>query len=166
MQGLLIFLLVLMVAAAVACVILGNNSKSIISLALLSVILAIVMFLIGDFWSAIFELFVCGGLLTAVLIAAINLTHADSSDPEEEKCHRKRVSILPVFMILLGIAMLIVLSMSGFNLQPVSSAVSQLRSFNDVFWNTRQADIIGQMVIIVTGALAVMILFKEDSRHE
>jgi multisubunit Na+/H+ antiporter MnhB subunit len=34
-------------------------------------------------------------------------------------------------------------------------------NFNEILWNTRQPDILGKIIALLTGAFAVEILFKE-----
>ena len=55
---------------------------------------------------------------------------------------------------------------SGFDLNLVApDATAAVDNFKDVFWNTRQADILGQIIIILAGAFAVAILFKESTKE-
>ncbi len=164
MQGILIFLLILLVMGSVACVMFRSKVKAAISLALISVILSIIMFALGQFWAAIFELSVCAGLVTVVFVCAVSLTRPDRHNQEVEEAYHKKVSGLPVFMVILGIGLMIILTMGNFDFSVTVDAAAQVRTFNDVFWNTRQADIIGQIIIILAGAFAVVILFKEGDK--
>lgn len=69
---------VILVVGAIICAILAVQFKEIlysaISLAILSVIIAIIFFKLNSAYAAAFELSVCSGLITALFVSAIALT--------------------------------------------------------------------------------------------
>lgn len=69
---------VILVVVAIVCAILAVQFKemlfSAISLAVLSVIIAIIFFRLDSPYAGVFELSVCAGLITALFISVITLT--------------------------------------------------------------------------------------------
>ena len=48
---------------------------------------------------------------------------------------------------------------------PARSAASA-EAVSDFFWNRRQADILGQIAVVLVGVFGVLIFFKEEERGE
>ena len=160
----LLLLLGLMVVAAAAAVMIRSLLKSAIALAALSIILAIILFLLGTPLAALFELSVCAGLITVIFISAISLTGAKSKEEEDVKTRERRARFikLPIFLIILGVfASLAWLMNDLFFLGNSNPDISTFQTFKDLFWNLRQVDILGQIIVILAGAFAVVVLFKE-----
>jgi len=131
-----------------------------ISLAAVSAACGVLMYVLGAHTAAIFEVSVCSGLVTVIFISAVSLSNGDrqASAPE------KRAHLLPIILIAIGAVLVIVSLLTGFSLGtrgPVGSAAS----FDNVFWETRQADIFGQMVAILAGASAIVVFFKESEKQ-
>ena len=128
-------------------------------LALTSVILTVLMFRLDSPLAAVFELSVCTGLISVLFFSTISLTH--SLTREEVLKHMKdrlvRFWYLPVIIIVVGI----VLSLSHFKVNLVLPAPETEKDVRLVLWNLRQLDIIGQVIILLTGVFGVVILFKE-----
>ena len=164
MNFILVFLLLCMVLSAVAAVMLRSLIKSAIALASASIFLTIVLFLIGAPWAAVFELSVCAGLITAIFISSISLT--TPYDKEELKAIKKerlqRFIALPFILFLTAILAGAYLVLNDISLvSNTAIAVSTFSSFKETLWNLRQADILGQIIVILAGVFAVVILFKE-----
>lgn len=162
-QGIIIVCLILMLIAGLASAMFRSMLKSAISLAALSALLAIVLFIQGATWAAIFELSVCAGLVTVVFVSAISLTTPNRRDEAHMRDHRARFAALPFILVFSGIALIAVMVFTGFDVAAVAD-VSTALAFKDAFWHTRQADILGQIIIILAGAFAVVILFKESDK--
>lgn len=131
-----------------------------ISLAAVSAACGVLMYVLGAHTAAIFEVSVCSGLVTVIFISAVSLSNGDrqASAPE------KRAHLLPIILIAIGAVLVIVSLLTGFSLGtrgPVGSAAS----FDNVFWETRQADIFGQMIAILAGASAIVVFFKESEKQ-
>lgn len=131
-----------------------------ISLAAVSAACGVLMYVLGAHTAAIFEVSVCSGLVTVIFISAVSLSNGDrqASAPE------KRAHLLPIILIAIGAVLVIISLLTGFSLGtrgPVGSAAS----FDNVFWETRQADIFGQMVAILAGASAIVVFFKESEKQ-
>jgi len=162
---LIIFCLFLMIIAATAVMMFRSLLKSTICLAITSVLLAVVLFLLHAYWAALFELSVCAGLITAVFVSTVSFSTVVRRDKAHMKDHRARFKPLPYFMVLSGLALLGLLIYTGFAVERSVPLPAAFVEFKQVFWNTRQADILAQIGLILAGSFAVIVLFKErDSK--
>jgi NADH-quinone oxidoreductase subunit J len=166
-QTIMIFLLELLVLSAVFTVMIRNLLKAAIALALTSAVLTVIMFLLGAWMAAVFELSVCAGLITVVFVSAISLTKPKTMEEsrEKQKLRIKRFIFLPFLLILVFIGLFISWKF-GFihiNFTPLNAVqMSQQPSINDAIWNKRQIDIVGQIIVILSGVFGVVVLFKEN----
>ncbi len=135
---------------------------SAVALAVVSAALGVLMYVLGAHSAAIFEVSVCSGLVTVIFISAVSLSNGDKQVEAldtAEPARKKR--FLPAILIGAGAIVMIAAGLSGFSLgAPVASASSA--SFQEVFWETCQADIFGQMVALIAGAAAIVVFFKES----
>lgn len=152
----LAFLLVFCVLAVVS----NSLLKSAIFLALASAMLGIIMYLLGAGWAAVIEVSACSGLVTVIFISAISLSKMKKDEVQKLYSDKKRMKYLPVFLIVGGIAIIVLALAKDFTL--ISTAEKAVEDFRDVFWNTRQADILGQIVTILVGGIAVFVLFRDE----
>ena len=128
-----------------------------ISLAAVSAACGVLMYVLGAHTAAIFEISVCSGLVTVIFISAVSLSSGDKQASAPEK----RAHLLPIILISIGAVLMIAAGLSGFSLN-VPNWVANADSFDNVFWETRQADLFGQMVAIIAGASAIVVFFKES----
>ena len=163
-QSAIVICLILAVIAALVCAMTKRLMQAALALAGLSVLISIILFLFGATWAALFELSCSVGLVTVVLTVAVNLTRPDSPEPETDPASVKRFSVLPLLLIFVGVMLLIVMIFTGFSLAPVTAANVSAEPFRDVFWGTRQADILAQIILILVGAFSAVILFKESDK--
>ena len=159
-----IICLALMLVFGAAAAMLRSMLKATMALAMVSALLACVMFLMGATWAGLFELSVCVGLVTVVFISAISLTTPTRKDPEKVAEHKHRFAALPFILIFLGVAMIALFVIAKFDVVSTAETLGEVVTFKEAFWNMRQADILGQIIIILAGALAVVILFKEGGK--
>jgi NADH-quinone oxidoreductase subunit J len=164
MNNIIIFIpLSLLVLFALFTVMIKNLLKAVISLAAASASLTIIMFMLNAPLAAVFELSVCAGLITVIFISVISLTKPLT--PEEEILEvRKRINryiYLPVIVII--VALLFLFIKPGLNFSINSSPTNDI-NVQDVIWNKRPLDILGQIIIILAGVLGVVILFKESKK--
>ncbi len=164
MNDIIIYIpLSLLVLFALFTVMIKNLLKAVISLAAASASLTIIMFMLNAPLAAVFELSVCAGLITVIFISVISLTKPLT--PEEEISEvRKRINryiYLPVIVII--VALLFLFIKPGLNFSINSSPTSDI-NVQDVIWNKRPLDILGQIIIILAGVLGVVILFKESKK--
>lgn len=135
--------------------------KSAIALALASAMLAVIMYVLGSVWAAMFELSVCSGLITVIFISAISLSKTEKKDLAKLYEDKKRMAFLPVVLIISGVVLVLAVILQLFLLPDVTPVTETAEAFRQVLWNFRQADIWGQVIVIITGALTVVALFKE-----
>lgn len=161
----LILSLVMLVLAAVASMMFRSMLKSAISLAAASAFLAVTLFLMGAYWAALVELSVCAGLITVIFVSAISMTTKNRRDAEHRSDHHGRFIALPFILIFLGLGLIAILVLGGFNMPFQVGLPASFDSFKEVFWNTRQVDILGQIIVLLAGAFAVVVLFKERDKQ-
>ncbi len=136
--------------------------RSVMGLALTSVMLSIVMFRFNAPLAAVFELSVCAGLIFVIFITTVSFTQRVSKERFEVR-RRERFEkfwALPIIVILAGAFLFQVNIPLNFPLPSVVNSVT----VNSVLWNFRQIDLLGQIVILLAGAFGVVMLFKEKGR--
>lgn len=162
MQSVLMYICVgLMLLFGVCAVMNDSILKSAIYLALASASLASLMFLLGATWSAVFELSVCSGLVTVIFISGISLSNEPHNEEERKAINKKRHRFLPALLIIVGAGIVAVVYTIGYTVPPTAAAGAD---FREILWNTRQADIWGQIAVVLCGGLAVSTLFKGVNR--
>lgn len=163
-QGIILVCLILMFIAGIASAMFRSMLKSAISLAAISALLSIVLFVAQAPWAAMFELSVCAGLVTVVFVSAISLTTPNRRDEAHRREHRSRFAALPFILVFSGIVLIAFMVFTGFDITSVADPAATARTFKEAFWQTRQADIFGQIIVVLAGAFAVVILFKESDK--
>ncbi|HZW48954.1 MAG TPA: NADH-quinone oxidoreductase subunit J [Bacillota bacterium] len=136
--------------------------KSAIYLAAASAALGVVMFLLGAKWASVFEVSVCSGLVTVIFISAISLSNMKIEDVHKLYDDKKRMAYLPYVLLFGGFTMITFVLTKDINLTVV--AQSTMEDFQNIFWNTRMADILGQITAILIGGIAVIVLLKEGAK--
>lgn len=162
METIVYICLGLMLIFGIMAVMLRSMIKSAIALAAASVSLGIIMYELGAGWSALFEISVCSGLVTVIFISAISLSNTDKKDIEKLYEDRKRMAFLPVILIVSGAVLIIAALAVGLSLPSVIPDTEASGNFKEILWNNRQADIWGQIIIGITGAVAIVVLFRES----
>ena len=158
-----IFLIILMAGAAFWTVMTRSLLRAAIGLALTSVIVAILMFRLDSPLAAVFELSVCTGLISVLFISAIGLTQSSVREETHEFMieRLKRFRYLPIVMAVLAIALSFVSVKLNIKL-PQPELETDARA---VMWSLRPLDVIGQVVILLSGVFGVIILFKEADKR-
>jgi len=156
------FILVLLVLAALWTVITRSLLRSAIGLALTSAILTIVMFRMRAPLAGVFELSVCAGLIPVLFVSVISLTQPLTYKEvlEHMKVRLKRFWALPLVVVVLGIALIFVSIKARVNV-PLPTNQTDVRF---LLWHLRQFDLLGQVIILFSGVLGVVILFKERKK--
>ena len=138
---------------------------SAVALAVVSAALGVLMYVLGAHTAAIFEVSVCSGLVTVIFISAVSLSNGDKLSSAQNRGEApRRARKLPVILVGAGAVLMIAAWLTGFSVGTPATAVSG-ESFNDVFWETCQADIFGQMVALIAGASAIVVFFKESENE-
>jgi len=155
-----IILGVLLVLAAVWTVMTARVLRSVIGLAVTSVILTIIMFKLNSPLAAVFELSVCAGLISAIFISCISLTQRMTEEQAATRL-KERFSmfwLLPVILVLAGVALYQLHLTPDLSLQQAAPIETDVRN---ILWNLRHLDILGQIIILIAGAFGVVALFKD-----
>ena len=157
-MNILLLLLILMTLAGLWAVMTSLLLRAAIALALTSAILTIIMFRLGAPLAGVFELSVCGGLISVVFISVISLTHRL---PLQEYLKRRESRInrfiyLP-FILLATVIILFVIQKPILVTLPMAGTITEVRS---VMWDVRRLDLFGQIMVLLAGVYGVLILFK------
>jgi NADH-quinone oxidoreductase subunit J len=105
---------------------------------------------------------VCTGLISVLFISTISLTYPLSQEEKLQHMHTRmqRFRWLPFLAAALGIG----LSMVTIKLK-LPAFTPQIHSdMRLVMWDLRPLEIFGQVVILLSGAFGVIILFKEAGK--
>jgi NADH-quinone oxidoreductase subunit J len=140
----------------------GTLIRAAIALAMTSVMVTIVLFRLNAPLAAVFELSVCAGLITVIFMSTLSLTKARTY--EENIAHtKKRFSRYWLLLPLVAIAaVVLVLKIQPYSLHfPFATTGTDVRS---TLWNLRQADIVGQILIILVGVFGIIVLFKDKKK--
>ena len=145
--------------------------KSALALALTSVCLAIIIFLLGSPLAAVFELSVCAGLITVIFISAIGMVNPEGRNRDEDIAMRKTRRMkkyLPLPALLIVVMVGLSLWMKGrTELPPIPVAdVFPVLSLSEIMWDARRVDLAGQAIIILVGVFGVVVLFKEYMKRK
>lgn len=161
----LIALLLILAVCALLTVVAKDLLKSAISLAAASAVLSIIMFIFKSYMAAVFELSVCAGLITTIFISTISLSKPKTEE-ERAKYSRKRnkkFALLPIMLAAAGIVMFAL--RSHINIDCAVSLKGAEQPVQEILWNTRKTDVLGQIIIILAGVFGVTILFRERGRR-
>ena len=157
----------LMTLCALWAVMATDLLKSALALALTSVCLAIIIFLLGSPLAAVFELSVCAGLITVVFISAISMVNPEGHNRVEaielrRKRRLKKYLPLPILLVVAGI----LLWVNRIGLPALSVADAFPLSLSEVMWDERRVDLAGQAIIILVGVFGIVVLFKEYMKRK
>ncbi len=159
----LYILLGLLVFSALLTAMIKNTLKAVIALAVASVILTVIMFLMGAPLAAVFELSVAAGLITAIFVSTISLTGSTTKSDQTEN-NKKRLSryiYLPIIIVI--VAGIILITKPGLDFTSIAMATED--TVQSTIWQVRNLDIAGQIMVILAGVFGVVILFKERSKN-
>ena len=135
--------------------------KAAVSLAVASLLLGILFFLMGAPFAGVFEISVVAGLITVLFMLTIALTKTEG-EVRESKAVR---IVFPLFFI--AFIVIDILVMKG--LLPKIHALAggaETGTFGDVLWKQRTFDLVGQLAVILAGVFAVLALFRKRDKDE
>lgn len=164
-QGLaiLIVLTLAVVASALWAVMTTRLLRAVVGLALASAVLAAIIYTMNAPMAAVFELSVCAGLIPAIFLSAISVTRRVSEEVAQEhaKTQIRRFWLLPLLVAAAGFVLAQV---------DITNLVSHISDqahpdVRTVLWNFRHTDLLGQIVVLMAGALGVVLLMKESGRE-
>lgn len=153
-----ILILVGLVAAALITVMTARLLVAIIGLAATSAIVSIVLFRMNAPLAAVFELSVGAGLIPAIFLSVIGMTQRLTPEAVSlrRQEHRRLYWALPVIVILVGVALTQV-----HLVLPISTAAPIGPDVKTVMWDLRRMDLLGQIMILLGGSFAMVVLVKE-----
>ena len=159
-----LFLLIILLIAAVWTVMTTRLIRAVVGLALASAVLSIIIFRLNSPLAAVFELSVCSGLISVIFLTTISFTERVSQDRlASRKAERfGRFWLLPFIIVICGIILSAVKFRIDFSV-PRAIIDTDVRN---IIWNLRHIDLLGQVLILLAGAFAVVILFKEPKKDE
>lgn len=160
-MALSIILLGGLVVFAVLAVFLRDLLKAAICLAVASIFLAIILFMLQAPYVGVFEISVVAGLITVLFISTIALTKSEGDVAES----RLPTIIFPVFFAAFIIVDIVIMKslVSKIAVLPHPGAP---KAFGDVFWNQRTFDLIAQIGVIFAGVFSVLALFRNRSKKD
>jgi NADH-quinone oxidoreductase subunit J len=157
-----IVLLGALVASALWTVMTRSLLRSAIFLALTSIILTVLMFRLNSPLAAVFELSVCAGLISVLFVSTISLTQPLSQEDVIKHMRERMVRFwfLPALLFIVTVALIVMVK------KPVLQVASPetIRDVRVVMWNLRPVDIVGQIIVLLTGAFGVVVFFKERAK--
>ena len=135
--------------------------RAMIGLAITSIAIVILMFLLDAQLAGVFELSVCAGLITVIFISTVSVTKPMNNKEiiERTESRIKRFWPLPLISIVGGSLIYFLLSQKTITV--LSNAGVNEPDVRTILWNLRHLDLIGQIVIVIAGAFGVLILFRE-----
>lgn len=155
-----LILLILTTLAAIWTVMGRSLLKAAIGLAITSALISVIIFRMNSPLAAVFELSVCAGLITAIFVSTISmakpLTHKEVLQVSKDRI--KRYIYLPVILISVGVLLIALKLKQDFAIAPFPMAQLDAQT---VLWDFRQLDVLGQVIILLAGALGIVILFEE-----
>lgn len=155
-------ILILMIIAALWTVMARSLIRAAIGLALTSAILTIVMFRLGSPLAAVFELSVCAGLISVLFVSTISLTDPLTAQEKVQATKDKLHKFKYLIFIIIALGIFFILSRVRLNLTlPPAHSNEDARV---VLWHFRHLDLLGQIIILLTGVFGVVILFKERQK--
>lgn len=157
-----IAILICLILAGLWTVMTRSLLRSALGLALTSIVLTVLMFRLDSPLAAVFELSVCSGLISVLFISTISLTEPMSRQEtlKHMKARLARFWYLPLVLIGAGTA----LSLVKMPLDFTFAARETMHDVRQVLWQVRQLDLVGQIIILLSGVFGVTILFKEGRK--
>ncbi len=158
-----LFLLILLLVAAIWTVMTRSLLRSAMGLALASALLTLIMFKMNAGLAGVFELSVCAGLIPVLFISVISLTQPWTLKEalEHMKVRFARFWLLPLVVVILGI--ILVAARAKFKALIPQAGPTQ-PDVRFLMWHLRQVDLLAQIVILFLGAFGVAVLFKERKK--
>jgi NADH:ubiquinone oxidoreductase subunit 6 (subunit J) len=166
MQTVNLLLVVALVAAALWTVMTARLLRAVVALAVTSVLVTVLMFQLRAPIAGVFELSVCAGLIPAILITTISLTQRLDAEQliARKKEKLKKYWPLPVLVIVAAILLSRVnVPLDFAQILPPPEKQEDVRTS---LWALRHIDLLGQIVILLAGAFAVVVLVREKKKDE
>ena len=158
-------LLIMTVIAAVWTVMGRSLLKAAMGLAITSALISVIIFRLNSPLAAVLELSVCAGLITAIFVSTISmtkpLTHKEIIQLSKDRI--RRYIYLPLILLIIGIALILIKVRQDFTMLPAIPMQADVRT---VLWDLRRLDLLGQVIILIAGAMGIVILFEEGKKSK
>lgn len=154
-----ILLLTVLIISGLITVTGARLLRVVIGLAVTSVILSVIMFRMMSPYAAVFELSVCAGLIPVFFITAISFAKRVPLQDRRRQVLSK-YGLLPIILVIILLILVKVKTHPGFKLD----ATNYAQDVRFLMWNVRHMDLLGQIIILLTGAFGVIVLFKEKKK--
>lgn len=149
-------LFVLTALFAVSAVMARRLLTSAMMLALVSVCVSLVFFNFGAPWAGVFELSVCGGLITVLFIGAVSLIRAEEENRPES---RARFYALPLAAAIFAIAAWYYLPGFFDDLAACKRMAAGGGNIGAALWGLRRPDLLGQVLLLAAGVFVIKSVF-------
>jgi len=161
---LIIVLFLCTLIAALLAVFAVRLMMAAVCLLMASLLIALLMFRFSSPLAAVFELSICAGLITVIFISTISfvrpLTNEELTARRKERI--KKYLPLPPILAVVG-------ALSYFLINPANLPVHAAAVPADVrklLWESRQADLLGQILILLMGVFGIVVLFRGSEKNE
>jgi NADH:ubiquinone oxidoreductase subunit 6 (subunit J) len=158
-------LIVALVAAALWTVMTARLLRAVVALAVTSVLVTVLMFQLHAPIAGVFELSVCAGLIPAILITTISLTQRLDAEQLIARKKEKLRKYWPLPLLVIVAAILLSRVNVPLEFPAITTGAGQpIPKQEDVrtsLWALRHIDLLGQIVILLAGAFAVVVLVRE-----
>ena len=153
-----------LVLGAIVCAVAAIHSRSLVHsalwLAATSAVLATLLYVLGAPVVAVVELSVGVGLVAVLFIFVVGVAGEGGMNAR---------SVVPTIVALAlagpAVALLAWMVMTGGQLAAAVPATGASASVSTVLWESRAADVLGQVVLVVAGALGVVTILGGAPRH-
>jgi NADH:ubiquinone oxidoreductase subunit 6 (subunit J) len=156
-----LLLVVALVAAALWTVMTVRLLRAVVALALTSVFVTVLMFQLHSPLAGVFELSVCAGLIPAILITTISLTQRLDTEQLIARKKEKLRKYLPLPILVIGAAILLSRVNVPLDFAAILPPPEKQEDVRYSLWTLRHVDLLGQIVILLAGAFAVVVLVRE-----
>ena len=157
-----LFLTISMILCSLAAVMARRTIHAALFLALVSVLLAAIMFGANAPWAGVFELSVCAGLITVLFAGTASMIGRGESYARREAAIFRwlPLALLAFGALVWGAGAAFTPALDN----PVDGAGAQsLMTAGEIIWKLRTPDLIGQLCIFVAGVLTVRTMLGEGS---
>ncbi len=153
-----IILVIAIIASAIWTAMSARLLRSGIALAITSALIAVAIYRLDSPVAAVFELSVCAGLIPVIFITTISFTHrlTQGEIKERQRYRLAKYWFLPAMAAVLAIAF----ALKKIGLPETAVVNPSTDSLGQVMWGERHMDLIGQIAVLLAGALGVAVFFK------
>lgn len=144
-----------MVASAIFAIYIKETISSVLSLSLMMILLSFFYFSLDAPFAAIFQLALGTGTGAIFLLAGDTLTKSSN-----EKTSRKTILLALIASAIISIPVIISDVTTQTFTQPTELPLS------NALWDLRMIDVLAQGLVVLTAALGVVLLLKEEQRRK